>query len=85
MLPGLGSDAGTKYSNYGRSMTPWENAIREPTSNEQITTQKYYQWVCIVFCFQALLFYIPRYLWKTWEGGLLRTLIKDLGNLFKLF
>lgn len=44
-----------------------------------IITQKYYQWVCIVFCFQALLFYIPRYLWKTWEGGRLRLLAKDLG------
>ncbi|GJQ72035.1 hypothetical protein Trydic_g3137 [Trypoxylus dichotomus] len=45
-----------------------------------IITQKYYQWVCLVFCFQALLFYIPRYLWKTWEGGRLRLLAKDLGG-----
>lgn len=47
--------------------------------NEEILSQKYYQWVCIVFIFQALLFYIPRYLWKTWEGGRLRILVKDLG------
>lgn len=46
---------------------------------EETISQKYYQWVCILFCFQALLFYIPRYLWKTWEGGRLRLLIKDLG------
>lgn len=55
--------------------------IQHLVSNERngIITQKYYQWVCIVFCFQALLFYTPRYLWKTWEGGRLRLLAKDLG------
>ncbi|KAJ8965141.1 hypothetical protein NQ314_004366 [Rhamnusium bicolor] len=43
-----------------------------------ITRQFYYQWVCIAFCVQALIFYLPRYLWKTWEGGRLRLLVKDL-------
>lgn len=35
----------------------------------------YYQWVCFVLFFQALLFYVPRYLWRMWEGGLLHTII----------
>lgn len=47
---------------------------------DEIKVQKYYQWVCIVYCFQALLFYIPRYLWKTWESGRMRLLVKDLGG-----
>jgi len=38
----------------------------------------YYQWVCFVLFFQALFFYIPHYLWKIWEGGLLQTLVMDL-------
>lgn len=29
-------------------------------------------------CAQALLFYIPRYLWKTWEAGKMKMLVLDL-------
>lgn len=77
-LPGLGNHP---------SISPWQEIMhRSNNKNAHITTQKYYQWVCIVLCFQALLFYIPRYLWKTWETGLLRMLVKDLGKLInKMF
>merc|ERR1712226_1635455 len=37
---------------------------------------KYYQWVCFTLYFQAILFYIPRYLWKVWEAGKLNNLIE---------
>ncbi|EFA07886.1 Innexin inx2-like Protein [Tribolium castaneum] len=66
-IPGLGPD--------NRDIRPW---MRSP--DDKIIWQKYYQWVCIVFCFQALLFYLPRYLWKTWEGGRLRLLVSDLNT-----
>ena len=36
---------------------------------------KYYQWVLYVLFFQAGLFYVPRFLWKTSEGGLMRMLV----------
>ncbi|KAJ8672805.1 hypothetical protein QAD02_004065 [Eretmocerus hayati] len=39
---------------------------------------KYYQWVCFVLFFQAILFYFPRYLWKMWEGGRIKMLVLDL-------
>lgn len=39
---------------------------------------KYYQWVCFVLFLQAIMFYVPRYLWKIWEGGRLRSLVLDL-------
>ncbi|GFT46211.1 innexin shaking-B [Nephila pilipes] len=42
---------------------------------------KYYQWIYIMLLFQALLFYIPRWLWRTWEGGKMKILTKDLGSL----
>lgn len=49
-------------------------------AGEEVLWQKYYQWVSIILCFQALLFYLPRYLWKTWEAGRMRLLVTDLGK-----
>ena len=46
--------------------------------NAEVRYHKYYQWVCFTLFFQALLFYIPRYLWKTWEGGKISLLLQDL-------
>ncbi|XP_014215357.1 innexin inx2-like [Copidosoma floridanum] len=45
---------------------------------DQVRYHKYYQWVCFALFFQALLFYVPRYLWKTWEGGRIKMLVLDL-------
>jgi len=39
---------------------------------------KYYQWVCFTLFFQAILFYLPRYLWKTWEGGRIKLLVQSM-------
>ena len=39
---------------------------------------KYYQWVCFVLFLQSTLFYIPRWLWKMWEGGKIQALMMDL-------
>jgi len=39
---------------------------------------KYYQWVCFCLFFQAMLFYIPRWLWKNWESGKINALKMDL-------
>ncbi|RZB40906.1 Innexin domain containing protein [Asbolus verrucosus] len=70
-IPGLGTDR--------RQVAPWIRQL-EAGPDDDIIWHKYYQWVCIVFCFQALLFYMPRYLWKTWEGGRLRQLVNDLNT-----
>ena len=45
---------------------------------EEIRYHKYYQWVCFTLFFQAILFYIPRYLWKTWEAGKVKMLVQDM-------
>ncbi|XP_077284729.1 innexin family member shaking B [Arctopsyche grandis] len=46
--------------------------------SDDIKVYKYYQWVCFCLFFQAMLFYTPRWLWKSWEGGKIRALIMDL-------
>ncbi|XP_046818161.1 innexin inx1 [Vespa crabro] len=38
----------------------------------------YYQWVCFVLFFQAILCYTPQWLWNMWEGGLMNTLIMGM-------
>lgn len=45
---------------------------------DEVKYHKYYQWVCFTLFFQAMLFYVPRYLWKTWEGGRIKMLVLDL-------
>ncbi|XP_046984366.1 innexin inx1 [Schistocerca americana] len=40
----------------------------------------YYQWVCFVLFFQAMLCYTPKWIWDSIEGGLLRTLIMGLNR-----
>jgi len=47
---------------------------------DEVKYHKYYQWVCFVLFFQAILFYVPRYLWKSWEGGRLKMLVMDLNS-----
>lgn len=45
---------------------------------DEVKYHKYYQWVCFVLFFQAIMFYVPRYLWKSWEAGRLKMLVLDL-------
>lgn len=45
---------------------------------EERRYHKYYQWVCFCLFFQAILFYVPRWLWKNWEAGKVAALRMDL-------
>ncbi|XP_054714018.1 innexin inx2-like [Uloborus diversus] len=52
--------------------------IDKYTEGETRKYHSYYQWVCFVLFLQAIFFYVPRYLWKTWEGGKVRNLLLGL-------
>ena len=50
----------------------------DPDNEQQLRYHKYYQWICFTLFFQAILFYIPRYLWMTWENGRIKMLVQDM-------
>ncbi|XP_013773579.1 innexin inx2-like [Limulus polyphemus] len=50
------------------------------TPGEDRVYHMYYQWVCFVLFLQAILFYVPRYLWKSWEGKRIRSLVMDFNT-----
>lgn len=52
--------------------------IQKYTPNEHRRYYGYYQWVCMVLFLQAVCFYVPRYIWKSFEKGLIRSLVQDL-------
>ncbi|ODM96373.1 Innexin inx1 [Orchesella cincta] len=45
-------------------------------SNKKYYT--YYQWVYLVLLFQAMLFYFPKWLWDSWEGGMMDAIASGL-------
>jgi len=44
----------------------------------EVVYHKYYQWVAFVLFLQAVMFYIPRYLWFSSEGGKIAMLVQEL-------
>ena len=48
---------------------------------EGVTHHKYYQWVIFMLTLQAGMFYLPRLLWKTAEGGVMKLLTAGLTDI----
>eukprot|EP00092_Neocalanus_flemingeri_P075251 GFUD01093199.1.p1 GENE.GFUD01093199.1~~GFUD01093199.1.p1 ORF type:complete len:449 (+),score=85.56 GFUD01093199.1:92-1348(+) len=49
----------------------------DPTKNQKIY-HIFYQWVGFIIFLQAILFYLPRHLWKTLEEGRIKFCTKDM-------
>ncbi|XP_062717038.1 innexin shaking-B isoform X4 [Aedes albopictus] len=60
------------------SEVPYPGVGNSDGKNIDKKIYKYYQWVCFCLFFQAILFYTPRWLWKSWEGGKIHALMMDL-------
>ncbi|XP_077298880.1 innexin inx2-like [Arctopsyche grandis] len=48
------------------------------TKHDEEVYYMYYQWVCILLLIQAIMFYIPNYIWRILEGGRLASLTNEL-------
>lgn len=46
--------------------------------DDQIKHHAYYQWVPFVLFTQAIFFYLPHLLWRSWEGGKIKKLVDGL-------
>lgn len=57
---------------------PYPGVDFDTTNPSESRYHRYYQWVSFVLFFQSTLFYIPRWLWKMWEGGKIQALMMDL-------
>ncbi|XP_069702372.1 innexin inx7-like [Periplaneta americana] len=49
---------------------------------EEVTHHAYYQWVPIVLFFQAVLFYLPHYIWTRWEGNAMSNIVSSLEYMY---
>ncbi|KAG0694866.1 Innexin inx2 [Chionoecetes opilio] len=47
-------------------------------AGDSVTYHAYYQWVPFILFVQGVMFYVPHWLWKRWEGGLFKQIIQDL-------
>jgi hypothetical protein len=54
--------------------------IDKSTSEDEKEYHAYYQWVCFYLFFQAIIFYLTRYLWKALEGNKVRKLLMGLNS-----
>jgi len=53
------------------------NLVKVTEEGEEIR-HAWYQWVCFVLFLQAVMCYVPHYLWKSWEGGKLGLILQGL-------
>lgn len=54
--------------------------VDKTNPGDTIVLHSYYQWVAFMLILQASFFYVPRWLWKNWEGGKLLILKSDLSK-----
>uniref|UniRef100_A0A2P2I4A3 Innexin n=1 Tax=Hirondellea gigas TaxID=1518452 RepID=A0A2P2I4A3_9CRUS len=56
------------------------HGIGPQLEDDELVYHAYYQWVPLVLFLQAMLFYIPRFIWKQAEGGLFDVILGGLNE-----
>lgn len=51
------------------------------TPDDDVVYRSYYQWVPLVLFLQAMSFYIPRFVWKSLDGGLFSSILQGLDKM----
>lgn len=67
-------DPTSRYTHSGLLVGDYEHI--DPSI--RIFWHNYYQYVPVILFIQALLFYMPHYLWKLWENGMISSICKRL-------
>ena len=47
---------------------------------DEVTYKAYYQWVPFVLFLQAIMFYVPHLIFKSWEGGKVQGIVAGLNQ-----
>lgn len=60
----------------------FQSWLDQPPEKKPSEYFQYYQYVCFILILQALLFYLPVYAWRIWEGGRVCNLTGELKEAF---
>lgn len=67
------------HGTIGKNIVNYGIGIKQ--RNEERIYQAYYQWVTPTLMIMAVIFYLPHFIWHSWEGGTMNKLLKDIGEL----
>ncbi|XP_069946785.1 innexin inx2-like [Cherax quadricarinatus] len=66
------------HRGYGRGTGVVYPGVGPHLASDELVYHAYYQWVPFVLFLQGLMFYAPHWLWRTWEGGKLESIVMGL-------
>jgi len=71
----------TQYNDTGNTVV--YPGVGPEVKGADVVHRSYYQWVPLVLFLQAISFYIPRWVWKSFDGGLFSSILQGM-NKFSL-